>query len=481
MFAMGKTNIVIRSLSLFLLLVLSAGQALATRLPDPLKKAVQSAFPGTDVRIRLDGVLQVGKEDLFVPVIPKENVDLSGNIQLLSRIPATNPRVLVFNNKWVFIRLVKEGEKLIFSLPDGTPEDFKDKLLTGHLPPDLIVPQGMTTSEEYQPLIGELDIEVIRKETAEKETAETPALEEKRDGTVFLTSPATGKIIIMDGLEKISELVTDGTPAGMTCCNGKLYICDQTKNRILVLDPVAKKFLDPIALPPGASPKGIASMPRGKFLYVCETAQNYVTVVEIETGKALMRTKVRPGPTKVSITPSGYMLLVLNGQSGEVTFVSTLNQKAVGYVKVGELPSEVIISKNSKAAFVTNRVSNTVSIIDIANRRVARTLKVGEGPTGIALSPDEQLLFVANAKDNTIVAYKVGDYQREKDVQLPLDVEFPSKIIFLPGTKKLLVTSAATDTVGVLDTETMEFSEQPRVGCTTDNAIWVDKVEESNM
>ncbi|HMO22650.1 MAG TPA: hypothetical protein PKC98_16955, partial [Candidatus Melainabacteria bacterium] len=89
---MVKTNIVIRALSLFLLLVLSAGQALATRLPDPLKKAVQSAFPGTDVRVRLDGVLQVGKEDLFVPVIPKENVDLSGNIQLLSRIPATNPR-----------------------------------------------------------------------------------------------------------------------------------------------------------------------------------------------------------------------------------------------------------------------------------------------------------------------------------------------------------------------------------------------------
>jgi len=218
-------------------------------------------------------------------------------------------------------------------------------------------------------------------------------------------------------------------------------------------------------------------MARGKFLYVCETAQNYVSVVEIESGKALMRTRVRPGPTKVAITPSGYMLLVLNGQSGEVTFVSTLNQKAVGFVKVGELPSEVLISKNSKAAFVTNRVSNTVSIIDIANRRVARTLKVGEGPTGIALSPDEQLLFVANAKDNTIVAYKIPDYTKAKDVQLPLDVEFPSKIMFIPGTQKLLVTSAATDTVGVLDTETMEFSEQPRIGCTTDNAIWIDKAE----
>ena len=480
MFAMGKTKLVLLSLSLFLLLCLTQGQALATRLPDPLKKAVQSAFPGTEVRIRLDGVLQVGKEDLFVPVIPKDKVDLSSDVQLLSKIPATNPRVLVFNNKWVFIRLIKEGDKLIFSLPDGSPEDFKDKLLTGHLPPDLIVPQGMTTSEEYQSLIGELDIEVIKAEKQPEETVEkTETAEpiEKRDGTVFLTSPATGKIIVMDGLEKSSELVTDGTPAGMTCCNGKLYICDQTKNRILVLDPVAKKFLDPIALPPGASPKGIASMARGKFLYVCETAQNYVSVVEIESGKALMRTRVRPGPTKVAITPSGYMLLVLNGQSGEVTFVSTLNQKAVGFVKVGELPSEVIISKNSKAAFVTNRVSNTVSIIDIANRRVARTLKVGEGPTGIALSPDEQLLFVANAKDNTIVAYKIPDYTKAKDVQLPLDVEFPSKIMFIPGTQKLLVTSAATDTVGVLDTETMEFSEQPRIGCTTDNAIWIDKAE----
>lgn len=205
MFAMGKTKLVIRSLSLFLLLCLTQGQALATRLSDPLKKAVQSAFPGTEVRIRLDGVLQVGKEDLFVPVIPKDKVDLSSDVQLLSKIPATNPRVLVFNNKWVFIRLIKEGDKLIFSLPDGSPEDFKDKLLTGHLPPDLIVPQGMTTSEEYQSLIGELDIEVIKAEKQQEETVETTQTTEaleKRDGTVFLTSPATGKIIVMDGLEK---------------------------------------------------------------------------------------------------------------------------------------------------------------------------------------------------------------------------------------------------------------------------------------
>ncbi len=484
---------------LFSILIFS-DPAYATRLPEGMKELIKKTMP--EYRVRLDGVLQGKDNSLFVPVIPAKEIKLTTPVQLLSRVPADNPRILIFNNKWVFIKLQNQDEKQVLSLPKGTPEDFKKKLLQGHLPEDLIVPDKMAASEDLKGLIGELDIEVLKEKTAsatgtgvagegeehrgteeghgdpgEKQGAETvEQKQERRPGTLVLTSPATGKIIALgEGDEKNVELQIDGTPAGMTFCNDKLYVCDQTKNRVLVIDPSSTKIVDQIALKPGTSPKGIASLPKSKYLYVSETAQNYVSVVELTTKKILMRTKVRPGPTKIAITPNGYMLLVLNGQSGEVTFISTLNQKAVGYLKVGELPSDIIISNNSKAAFVSNRASNTISIIDITHRKLANTIKVGEGPTGIALSPDEKMLFVANARDNTIVAYHTGSYERAKDTQLPLDVEFPGKILFIPGTKKLLVTSAATDTIGILDTESMQFSEQPRVGCTTDNVIWIEK------
>lgn len=463
----------------------------ATRLSKELKVAIKSQMP--EVQVRLDGVLQTKDKELFVPIIPKGNEKSSGPVKIIAKFPKTNPRVIAFDNNWIFVKLVKVEDKLMFSLPDGIESNIKQKVLNGSMPSDLIVPSGMTTTEEYKAVKGELDIDIIATASGSSHTTnqekETPVETEtspevnpeeteqiSQNGTIFLTSPQTGKIIILDKhCDKKSELQTDGTPAGMTFSNHKIYICDQSKNRILVVDPETDKFDTQINLEPGSSPKGLVSLKKGKFLYVCETARSFVSVIELSTGKILLRTKVRPGPTKIAITPSGYLLLVLNGQSGEVTFISTLNQKSLGFVKVGELPSDIIVSNNSKAAFISNRVSNTISIIDIAHRKVANTIKVGDGPTGLALSPDEKMLYVANAKDNTIAAYNTQNYKKEKDIQLPLDVEFPGKIMFIPGTNNLLITSAATDTVGLLDTDTMEFSKQVQVGCTTDNAIWVTK------
>lgn len=448
-------------------------EARATRIPKPLYKVIQSEIKTATKR--LDGVIKTESGDLYVPLLPETPIK-SKEVKLIDAFPKVDRILYIFNNGWAYVKLLKQEDKLVLSVPDSCPKEVKELLLKKHLPKDLIVPQGMAMTEDLKALKGELDIEmiaIIGGESNSSQSDSTGTSEARAHlGKVFLTSPQTGKILILNKkLEKISELQTDGTPSGMAISNNKLFVCDQTKCRILIIDPKTEKFSGQINLKQGSSPTGIIGLPDGKFLYVCETGKSVVSTLEVNTEKFLIKTRTRPGPTKIAITPNGYILLVVNGQSGEVTFISTLNQKALGFVKVGELPSEVIVTKNSKAAFVSNRVSNTISIIDITHRRVANTIKVGDGPTGIALSPDEKLLFVANAKDNTIIAYNTTDYTKARDVQLPLDVEFPGKILFLPGTSKLLVTSAATDTIGVLDIETMKFTEQPRIGCTSDNAI----------
>ena len=460
-------------------LLLFATPASATKIPEALFKIIDTQF--NSVKKRLDGVVRSQAGDLYVPLIPDKEL-ITNEVKLVGRFPEKEPSLFIFNNGWAYVKLKKEEDKLILSIPESCPADAKKILLTKHLPADLIVPQGMSMTDDLKSLRGDLDIDIIAKKGGESEEnqsqgADTTSSEVKTNlEKIFLTSPQTGKLIILDEkYEKKSEIQTDGTPGGMTVSNDKLFICDQSKNRILIVDPEEEKITGQIDLQEGTSPKGIVGLNDGKFLYVCETGANSVSALEVASKKLLIKTRVRPGPTKIEITPNGYMLLVVSGQTGEVTFISTLNQKALGYVKVGELPSDVIITKNSKAAFVSNRVSNTISIIDIVHRRVANTIKVGDGPTGIALSPDEKLLFVANAKENSIVAYKTSDYTRAKDTQLPLDVEFPGKIVFLPGTTNLLVTSAATDTIGILDTDTMKFIEQPRIGCTSDNAICINK------
>jgi len=106
---------------------------------------------------------------------------------------------------------------------------------------------------------------------------------------------------------KIAEFPTEGTPSSMVYVDGKLYIADQAKNRILLLDPQARKFLGQIDLPAGSAPRGIVALPNGKSIYVAFSGASQVGMIDVESGKLLFKIKVPIGPSRLAVTPDGHM------------------------------------------------------------------------------------------------------------------------------------------------------------------------------
>ncbi|WP_369669314.1 YncE family protein, partial [Enterococcus faecium] len=94
-----------------------------------------------------------------------------------------------------------------------------------------------------------------------------------------------------------------------------------------------RKFLGQIDLPPNTAPKGIASMPNGKWIYVSLSGSSEVAVIETETGKVLMKTKVPTGPGRIAVTPDGVYVALLCVTSSEICVMSTYNQRLIGSVK----------------------------------------------------------------------------------------------------------------------------------------------------
>lgn len=473
-------------ISISIALIGFAPPAAATRPPESLKETLKQIFPRA--RVRLDGVIESSNGTLFIPLIPR-SLNTKAAPGLSFRYPPQAPVLYAFSNGWYYLKLVDKNGKRLLALPAGLKEEDKKKLVACSLPADLIVPQGMVVSEELTSTIGELGIAVAGgappaatttggelDATADNTKLETANAPDKadQDGVIAVTSPQTGKIAMLGkSLNKLIELPTDGTPGGMATAGGKLYVADQTKNRLLIVDPQKREFAGQIDFPPGSGPKDVASQLDGTFLYVSECASNKVAVVELATQKVLMRTMVPAGPTRIKLTPNGYTLLVLNVPAGKVSFISTLNQKLMAVAAVGHMPSDVAISPDSKTAYVSNRLSNSISILDITQKRVIKSLETGEGPTGIALTKDGSRLFVANAKENSIGVFDLTTMTKVKDVSLPIDVEFPSDIMLLPDGRHMLVTSAATDTLGMLNIDSLEFEKQPALGCTSVDLLWV--------
>lgn len=410
-------------------------------------------------------------------------------VQLREKFPdnAETPDALFFSNDWCYLRVIKKGNLKTTISSNLLPEKLRKQLFSCRFAPDLIVPENFALPRVMKPLAGELAINVLPEAVPKPKVTgvagapdataggKAKTVEGTAHGAVFISSPGSGKITMMDDktLDKLTEFPTEGTPAGMTVAEGRLYIADQGKSRILILDPKKRQFLGQIDLTPKCAPKGLASLPNGKLIYASESAAGNIDVIETETGKVLLKTKVQAGPSKVVMAPSGNLIIVLNPPSGQATLITTNNQKVVGVVKVGANPNAVAFSKDGAFAYVSNRVSNTITIIDVTKRQSVGNLETSAGPTGLAVSKEGDKLFVANAKDNSISIFDLEKRTRIQDVKLPLDVDFPSSLFLMPDGEHVLVSSASTDAVGIFNVTKMEFEKQPVIGNTSDEMLWL--------
>jgi DNA-binding beta-propeller fold protein YncE len=462
----------------------------ATRQSPELVASIKSVFP--DCRMRLDGAFETKEGDLYLPLMPPQVLKKT-QVKLVEVYPPqqpvkAKPQVLFFDNGVTFIRVLVSGKSRTFLPLASLSEKGRKIVLAGHLTDDLIVPEGFVLPPIFKSVVGQTAVLISEpaKATATdaihttNSTGITGAVKshniepKSRRLGLFLTSRNSGNITLVDqaSWKKVSDFPTEGTPAGMACVADRLYIADISKNRILILDTVAKQFVGQINLLPKSAPKSIVATGSGKLLYVSESGSADIAVVEVDSSKVLLRTKVPPGPGRMAITPNGNTILVLNTITGQVTFISTLNQRVLGTIVVGANPTAVVISPDGKTAYVSCRGElNHIAVIDIAKRGILANIKTGNGPTGLAISHDGGTLYNAIAKDNMIAVFDTATRASVKQIKLPLDIDFPGNIFLLPDGKKLIVSSATTTAFGVLNIETGEFECQPVIGHSSDEII----------
>lgn len=450
----------------------------ATRLPAELVKGIK--ILSNDAKIRLDGAFEA-QGDLYLPVLPAKITPVK-EAEILETHPAktTKPDVMLFSDGIVYLRVIEKGGKRSLTSPAFLDDKIRKHVLAGHLPSDLIVPDAFLVAPEYKPILGDLAITVSKEKSPiiydhGKTTGDSGKPAHKIVGGIFLTSPSSGAISLIDEqtLKKTVDFPTEGTPTGMALVGSRIYIADQSKNRVLMLDPTARQFLGQIDLPPKSAPKDVVALPNGKLIYVSESAAGSVDCIEIETGKILIKTKVPPGPSRMAITPNGNSVIVLNVPTGQVSVISTMNQKVLGSISVGGSPTAVVISPNGQLAYISCKTSNHIAVLDITKRAIVSYIKTGNGPTGMVLLDGGKRLLVALAKDNVIAEMDPATRAVIKEYKLPMDVDFPGGLALFAGGKKVVVTSAATDTVGILDLEKGAFS-QSVIGHNSDGVLFVE-------
>jgi YVTN family beta-propeller protein len=195
-----------------------------------------------------------------------------------------------------------------------------------------------------------------------------------------------------------STISIGGQPTGVAVSpsGDRVYIADNQRNLLLVLNSSSNAILSSIAVPDG--PWGVAVTPDGSRIYVASNRANVVSVIDAGSLAITGSISTGIGPATIAFDQTGNTGYVTNNGSGTVAVVNLGTNEVLARVAVGSQPWGVAVT--ATAVFVANYGDGTVSVIDPASRNAISTISVGAKPFGVATNLG--WVFVTNSGSGTM-------------------------------------------------------------------------------
>jgi len=150
------------------------------------------------------------------------------------------------------------------------------------------------------------------------------------------------------------------------------------------------------------APASMVVTPNGKYLYVADTIDMGVYVVDTATDMML------PGlinlmtlPQGMAIRPDGTRLYTANAD-GTVSVIDTMTNMVVNTITGGTTFKAIGITPDGSRAYVTDTSLEEVFVIDLAaNAVIGSPISVGPSPTNLAITPDGKQVYVTSQGSNS--------------------------------------------------------------------------------
>ena len=211
---------------------------------------------------------------------------------------------------------------------------------------------------------------------------------------------------------------------------------------------------EPKATKPVANKGTLASVNKG---------DNTVSLIDLASGKTLVKLGVGPSPQEVTFSPSGKVGLVSNmglskpgeGPGKSLSVVSLEQKKILREIPLGDhgAPHGVIFLDEDNA-LMTSHVSDSIVHINVKEGKIERTLKTeGKGTHLVVLSPDKKMAYAINAFSEDVSVINLSEWKVTQRVKCGSRAE---GISISPDGKWIAVGNVGGDSVTVIDAAKLE-------------------------
>jgi YVTN family beta-propeller protein len=308
---------------------------------------------------------------------------------------------------------------------------------------------------------------------------------ERSDGSHVV---ATGQLLRPAG----QSLSFGGRPVDIALSPDKRTLYVKDNRGIVVVDVETWKVRQELLVGRGGSSMhGIAVSPDGSRVYFSDAGSQLREAVvqsdgSLQWGKTIEMPKPDIGgesyPCGITLNADGSTAYVALSRSNTLAVVDLREGKVTAQIPVGVAPFAVKVSADGRRAYVSNwggrhaksgektattsgtpavvdargvAASGTVSVVDLQTNTVVKEVEVGLHPSGLALDEAHRRLYVANANSDTVSVIDTDSLQVVETISVRPDPSLPfgsmpNALALAPDGNTLFVANGGNNAVAVV-------------------------------
>jgi YVTN family beta-propeller protein len=264
----------------------------------------------------------------------------------------------------------------------------------------------------------------------------------------YVANAKSSTITVMDDYSVVSTITVGSAPQSLVAnpASTRIYVMNTGDNTVSVIDVANNNVV--ATIPVGISPRYAVVNIYGTRVYVSNLGGNSISVIDTSSNTVISNISIG-APLGMVLNSTSTRLYVVNQiNDGTVSIIDTDTNKIISTVAVGNNPAFITLSPDETKFYVTNWGTDTVSTIDIANNTVS-TITVGDSPYGITMNSSGTRVYVANELSSSV---SVIDTSTNTVVTtIPVGVKPAIPTLNAAGTL-LYVTDLAGGAVSIIDT-----------------------------
>ena len=260
-----------------------------------------------------------------------------------------------------------------------------------------------------------------------------------------------------------------------------LYVVCQASGELRVVDLESEKVVK--VAPLGRAPRGITLSPDGSQIYITNSTDDTVSVIDAATLQATRTLPTGFEPAGVVSDQTGGTLYVANRLSGDISVIDVKTGQEMKRLLAGRGASYLALSPDGKSIYATHIYPNPgvfrtpptseITVIDTERQTVVerKPLHNVAGMFHVELSADGRLGVVTQLRPKNLVPLAHVEHgwvfgnsltlfgeDIGGTVQVPIDeidryYSLPWGVIITPDKSKMFITTAASESVTVIDVE----------------------------